>query len=122
MRQLHQECNDRTQSLVAMCRPTGRHDGHLQSILDNPKQLRRAPISGMLREVRRAGPQALTDFGTGNAWRPVASLAALLEVPSALLNHRSEERRVGKECVSTCRYRGSPSHEKKKLSANRQGH
>src|SRR3546814_20032828 len=27
---------------------------------------------------------------------------------------RSEERREGKECVSTCRYRGSPSHEKKK--------
>src|SRR3546814_17470662 len=28
--------------------------------------------------------------------------------------HRSEERRVGKECVSTCRYRWAPSHEKKK--------
>src|SRR3546814_20327315 len=27
--------------------------------------------------------------------------------------HRSEERRVGKECVSTCRYRWSPSHLKK---------
>src|SRR3546814_20815567 len=27
---------------------------------------------------------------------------------------RSEERRVGKECVSTCRYRGTPFHEKKK--------
>src|SRR3546814_11546062 len=27
---------------------------------------------------------------------------------------RSEERRVGKECVSTCRYRWSPSHYKKK--------
>src|SRR3546814_19953324 len=26
---------------------------------------------------------------------------------------RSEERRVGKECVSTCRSRGSPYHEKK---------
>src|SRR3546814_18463908 len=25
---------------------------------------------------------------------------------------RSEERRVGKECVSTCRSRGSPYHEK----------
>src|SRR3546814_12189876 len=29
---------------------------------------------------------------------------------------RSEERRVGKECVSTCRSRWSPSHEKKKPS------
>src|SRR3546814_10188659 len=27
---------------------------------------------------------------------------------------RSEERRVGKECVSTCRYRWSPSQQKKK--------
>src|SRR3546814_17773258 len=27
------------------------------------------------------------------------------------LSHRSEERRVGKECVSTCRSRWSPSHE-----------
>src|SRR3546814_15611579 len=27
---------------------------------------------------------------------------------------RSEERRVGKECVSTCRYRWSPYHVKKK--------
>src|SRR3546814_19380414 len=25
-------------------------------------------------------------------------------------NGRSEERRVGKECVSTCRFRGSPDH------------
>src|SRR3546814_17899536 len=29
------------------------------------------------------------------------------------LRGRSEERRVGKECVSTCRYRGSPSLSKK---------
>src|SRR3546814_16303419 len=28
---------------------------------------------------------------------------------------RSEERRVGHECVSTCRYRWSPYHQKKKL-------
>src|SRR3546814_12189727 len=28
-------------------------------------------------------------------------------------DHRSEERRVGKECVSTCRSRWSPYHSKK---------
>src|SRR3546814_4372608 len=33
-----------------------------------------------------------------------ALLAGLLE------RHRSEERRVGKECVSTCRYRCAPYH------------
>src|SRR3546814_15771061 len=31
---------------------------------------------------------------------------------------RSEERRVGKECVSTCRSRWSPYHEKKKHEYN----
>src|SRR3546814_20608039 len=31
---------------------------------------------------------------------------------------RSEERRVGKECVSTCRSRWSPYHEKTKQSNN----
>src|SRR3546814_13691213 len=41
-------------------------------------------------------------------------LAALApEVPSEIgdaLGFRPEERRVGKECVSTCRSRGSPYH------------
>src|SRR3546814_14186439 len=32
---------------------------------------------------------------------------------SVFTTPRSEERRVGKECVSTCRSRGSPYHEKK---------
>src|SRR3546814_19513068 len=30
---------------------------------------------------------------------------------------RSEERRVGKECVSTCRYRWSPYHSKTRVNA-----
>src|SRR3546814_12871059 len=32
--------------------------------------------------------------------------------------NRSEERRVGKECVSTCRSRWSPYHSKKKRKSN----
>src|SRR3546814_18786429 len=32
---------------------------------------------------------------------------------------RSEERRVGKECVSTCRSRWSPYHEKKKIKGTK---
>src|SRR3546814_18912065 len=32
---------------------------------------------------------------------------------NAILTYRSEERRVGKECVSTCRSRWSPYHLKK---------
>src|SRR3546814_12812708 len=47
-----------------------------------------------------------------------ASLLSALDVPAPRLvlsdvNMRSEERRVGKECVSTCRSRWSPSHYKK---------
>src|SRR3546814_16950691 len=34
--------------------------------------------------------------------------------PNDIPANRSEERRVGKECVSTCRSRWSPSHYKKK--------
>src|SRR3546814_17444022 len=34
----------------------------------------------------------------------------------AKVEHRSEERRVGKECVSPCSSRWSPVHEKKKRS------
>src|SRR3546814_15067427 len=33
----------------------------------------------------------------------------------ALILQRSEERRVGQECVSTCRYRWSPYHKNKKI-------
>src|SRR3546814_21160932 len=32
------------------------------------------------------------------------------EVVAKIIEKRSEERRVGKECVSTCRSRWSPSH------------
>src|SRR3546814_17215545 len=33
---------------------------------------------------------------------------------------RTEERRVGKECVSTCRTRWSPSHYKKKIKTKKE--
>src|SRR3546814_12394657 len=44
--------------------------------------------------------------------RPAPVLIPLLAAPAG--QRRSEERRVGKECVSTCRSRWSPSHYKKK--------
>src|SRR3546814_18189242 len=34
----------------------------------------------------------------------------VIEALALLVPDRSEERRVGKECVSTCRYRWSPYH------------
>src|SRR3546814_20351466 len=43
------------------------------------------------------------------------ALAVLLAARRPADDHdRSEERRVGKECASTCRYRWSPYHKKKK--------
>src|SRR3546814_10965569 len=36
--------------------------------------------------------------------------------------NRSEERRVGKEGVSTCRYRGSPCHKKNTEKSQREAH
>src|SRR3546814_11296889 len=40
-------------------------------------------------------------------------------IPQAVCDLRSEERRVGKECVSTCRSRWSQYHEKKKRKKGR---
>src|SRR3546814_18059856 len=51
-----------------------------------------------------------SDGGDGNAARPPVARPA--RRADAL--GRSEERRVGKECVSTCRSRWSPYHYKKK--------
>src|SRR3546814_17313723 len=46
--------------------------------------------------------------------RALHGAARLAAVRRAMAATRSEERRVGKECVSTCRYRWSPYHSKKK--------
>src|SRR3546814_13004559 len=58
--------------------------------------------------VRWVGAGLLLAVGTG--------------LGSLLFGHpfltRSEERRVGKECVSTCRSRWAPSHSKKKKHYN----
>src|SRR3546814_15608273 len=47
------------------------------------------------------------------AERELAASTARIGVATAELYPRSEERRVGKECVSTCRSRWSPYHYKK---------
>src|SRR3546814_5217225 len=62
------------------------------------------------RRVCRACPAALTE----RLLRiPVLGELALLEVPDLVgtgSSERSEERRVGSECASTCRSRGSSYH------------
>src|SRR3546814_15039530 len=67
-----------------------------------------APKSARMVEPRNAitAPTRYDSSATsGTASRPTCSMWCTV---------RSEERRVGKECVSTCRSRWSPYHYKKK--------
>src|SRR3546814_7113330 len=50
------------------------------------------------------------DFARLPAARPRLRLGSAHAKQGHRDNGRSEERRVGKECVSTCRYRWSPYH------------
>src|SRR3546814_13313589 len=60
------------------------------------------------------------DYGFSTSLLPMhihagrGEVKMLLRNPPASVGDRSEERRVGQECVSTCRSRWSPSHSKKK--------
>src|SRR3546814_11074049 len=47
-------------------------------------------------------------------WQLISCTDMLTVLPAVFFQTRSEERRVGKECVSTCRSRWSPYNEKKK--------
>src|SRR3546814_3277041 len=77
--------------------------------LQRAEKLIPAEREGGLHEVRLANGASLKArtviLSPGARWRP-------LGVPGEdeSRNKRSEERRVGKECVSTCRTRWSPDH------------
>src|SRR3546814_14212850 len=53
-------------------------------------------------------PKVVEQFDTMGQTLPL--LTRIVMGLSQFLAGRSEERRVGKECVSTCRYRWSPDH------------
>src|SRR3546814_19499251 len=68
------------------------------------------------------GEAALDALREGRAQRDRQSGRVFVTIPARIITRqaeppmeatRSEERRVGKECVSTCRSRGSPYHSKK---------
>src|SRR3546814_20025857 len=69
---------------------------------------------------------SLTDVllaGDGSELKPTDGLTVSAEIIAQqkgekVIVFRSEERRVGKECVSTCRSRWSPYHYKKKTDTN----
>src|SRR3546814_18665434 len=58
------------------------------------KVVRRDDLAGIFRQLLECG----------------IDLAGILQAFPEVQGIRSEERRVGKECVSTCRSRWSPSH------------
>src|SRR3546814_15423661 len=67
---------------------------------------------GALSALANTTPDALQAHASLKEMLAQGARAVAMEVSS---HGRSEERRVGKECVSTCRSRWSPYHEKKKL-------
>src|SRR3546814_17517213 len=63
---------------------------------------------GDVRELRPSDGVDSLNAGPARSNEPPTSAPELPERPSIAVLPRSEERRVGKECVSTCRSRGSP--------------
>src|SRR3546814_17213538 len=59
-------------------------------------------------------PLAMDQGGARRTPRWCDKPAATRAAPGRKRRNRSEERRLGKECVSTCRFRWSPYHYKKK--------
>src|SRR3546814_17572641 len=80
---------------------------------------RRKPLNGQPPAVRRPAsqrppPESLADKGShGRPSSPPAPSGHWRNGRPPHAIPRSEERRVGKECVSTCRSRWSPYHSKK---------
>ena len=77
-------------------------------------RLRRHPAGGgLVAEIVLDRPGALNALSTAMAVRLAqvcAEIAADPAVLAVVLAVRSEERRVGKECIAVCRSRWSPYH------------
>src|SRR3546814_16393852 len=58
-----------------------------------------------------AGPRTAAGDGSDSLARPMTAVrVAFIKLRALVLRIRSEERRVGKECVSTFRHRWAPDH------------
>src|SRR3546814_15561456 len=77
---------------------------HREIAVDNEIEHRIEDIVGTVREFRRQGFEPRPDVGV-RPRRPVADTDEEMRTDE---EGRSEERRVGNECVSTCRVRWSP--------------
>src|SRR3546814_16477235 len=73
---------------------------------------------GNVRELRNVVESALVMGEVELGERGAAPASAAADAPITAYRDRSEERRVGKERVSTCRSRWSPYHLKKNICHN----
>src|SRR3546814_16385215 len=80
-------------------------------------------FSPLVRECQRGASLTLVHFGgtyaTFDLFHGGDRAARTTCSRAADIRRRSEERRVGEECVSQCRYRRSPHHYKKKHNRHR---
>src|SRR3546814_12073742 len=86
--------------------------GATSIILDGAAVHATAPLGAVLRYFDGAPQPPARHTRKSRDWQTRNSTGRLVEKsPSAAMGgRRSEERRVGKECVSTCRSRWSPYH------------
>src|SRR3546814_16650225 len=91
-----------------------------------PRRLKRHPPEQRRnrRVASRASSALRSSLKASAQWWPRRCyISTVKQSPGSLaganLAERSEERRVGKECVSTCRYRWWPYHYKKKTLTKR---
>src|SRR3546814_12170161 len=88
--------------------------------LEEPSLLVLAALQRKSRPIRAAkaqwryGPGRMMVERTSAFSRPARKIR--VDGGESNRHGRSEERRVGKECVSTCRSRGAPYHKKKQIS------
>src|SRR3546814_19691755 len=73
----------------------------------------RSAVLARIADLIEAEIDALAEIESLDQGKPLG-LARWAELPAAAAQFRSEERRVGNECASTCRSRWSPDQSKKK--------
>src|SRR3546814_15637485 len=91
-------------------------DQHIASINDKPA-MRLTPLTLAAESHQAAMAYGAEDRkSVGEARDALSESLGRVEgmIKQRRSNDRSEERRVGKECVSKCRSRGSPCRQKKK--------
>src|SRR3546814_19025024 len=79
-------------------------------------------IGQALLAARMGKKRVIAETGAGQHGVATATACALLGLECVVYMGRSEARRVGKECVSTCRSLGSPDHYNKNNSSQRKLH